>query len=290
VTDAFVSYAQHHEDVVLARALCPNRTTGFWIDVGAGDPIEGSVTAAFAERGWRGVNIEPRPEAYERLRAARPRDTNLQLDLGADADGATLAGVVAEHAPDRVDFLRVDAGCARALLDGAEWTSLRPRIVVVTRAAQPPDEWEPFLIEQGYRPTPFDGQTRFYASGDEPELADLLAAPANVNDHFVPYLWRHELEAASTLARLHADRAEIAFDQVSQMRDDLDAAQRITAQALDALRAAQRDAAAAHAAAAELDELRRAHDALLDTKLYRFTAPIRRLYGRLTRRLRRHAT
>ena len=47
----FVSYAQNHEDVVLARALHPDDRTGFWVDVGAGDPVVDSVTAAFAERG-----------------------------------------------------------------------------------------------------------------------------------------------------------------------------------------------------------------------------------------------
>src|SRR5680860_1737441 len=51
----FVSYAQNQEDVVLARALHPDDRGGFWVDVGAGDPVLDSVTAAFAERGWRGA-------------------------------------------------------------------------------------------------------------------------------------------------------------------------------------------------------------------------------------------
>jgi FkbM family methyltransferase len=83
--DPFVSYAQNQEDVVLARALHPDDRAGFWVDVGAGDPVLDSVTAAFAERGWRGVNVEPLPREYERLRAARPADTNLRAALGATA-------------------------------------------------------------------------------------------------------------------------------------------------------------------------------------------------------------
>jgi FkbM family methyltransferase len=83
--DPFVSYAQNQEDVVLARALHPDDRGGFWVDVGAGDPVLDSVTAAFAERGWRGVNVEPLPREYERLCAARPADTNLPVALGATA-------------------------------------------------------------------------------------------------------------------------------------------------------------------------------------------------------------
>ena len=83
--DPFVSYAQNREDVVLARALRPDDRRGFWVDVGAGDPILDSVTAAFAERGWRGVNVEPLPREHQRLCAARPADTNLRVALGARA-------------------------------------------------------------------------------------------------------------------------------------------------------------------------------------------------------------
>jgi FkbM family methyltransferase len=55
------------------------------VDIGAGDPVLDSVTAAFAERGWRGVNVEPLPREHERLCAARPADTNLRIALGARA-------------------------------------------------------------------------------------------------------------------------------------------------------------------------------------------------------------
>jgi FkbM family methyltransferase len=49
-----------------------------------------SVTAAFAERGWRGVNVEPLPREHERLCAARPADTNLRVALGATAGQGKL--------------------------------------------------------------------------------------------------------------------------------------------------------------------------------------------------------
>ena len=48
---------------------------GFYVDVGAADPEELSVTRAFYERGWSGINVEPRDEYFEKLILARPRDT-----------------------------------------------------------------------------------------------------------------------------------------------------------------------------------------------------------------------
>ena len=60
VTRSLVSYAQNYEDVMLWRAL-KHVDHGFYIDVGAYSPVEYSVTKAFYERGWRGINIEPHP-------------------------------------------------------------------------------------------------------------------------------------------------------------------------------------------------------------------------------------
>ena len=58
VTSRFVSYAQNFEDVILWRAL-HDVTPGFYIDIGANSPTIDSVTKAFYERGWRGINVEP---------------------------------------------------------------------------------------------------------------------------------------------------------------------------------------------------------------------------------------
>jgi hypothetical protein len=60
----FISYAQNNEDVLLWRAL-GHVQDGFYIDVGASDPVEHSVTRAFYDAGWRGINIEPLPAHIE---------------------------------------------------------------------------------------------------------------------------------------------------------------------------------------------------------------------------------
>ena len=53
----FLSYAQNMEDVMLHRALREVKQ-GFYVDVGANSPDLQSVTKAFYQAGWRGINIE----------------------------------------------------------------------------------------------------------------------------------------------------------------------------------------------------------------------------------------
>ena len=76
-----ISYAQNFEDVILWRIL-KHIKKGFYIDVGANDPIDMSVTKWFYEQGWNGINLEPVQEYYQRLCQDRPRDINLCLGAG----------------------------------------------------------------------------------------------------------------------------------------------------------------------------------------------------------------
>jgi len=82
----FISYAQNFEDVILFRAF-KDLATGFYIDVGANDPCEHSVTKAFYDRGWRGINIEPVKHWHDKLVAARPRDINVNQAI-SDQSGS----------------------------------------------------------------------------------------------------------------------------------------------------------------------------------------------------------
>ena len=81
---AFVSYASNQEDVILHRVFS-NVNRGCYIDVGAQDPVGDSVTKAFYDRGWRGINIEPVERYYRRLQQERPDEINIQALAGASA-------------------------------------------------------------------------------------------------------------------------------------------------------------------------------------------------------------
>ena len=163
----FISYAQNFEDVMLWRAL-KHVQQGFWIDVGTDHPDQLSVTRAFSDRGWHGINIEANPPSIARIVAARPRDITLAVAAGADTGSATffevvdtgmstldrgiaeqhrltgyeirehqvqlrtLASICAEHAPADIHFLKIDVeGAERDVLAGADFTSYRPWIVLV---------------------------------------------------------------------------------------------------------------------------------------------------------------
>jgi len=169
---ALISYAQNAEDIVLWRAL-GSVNKGFYIDVGAGDPVADSVTKLFSDVGWSGVNIEPMPEPFAALVAQRPRDVNLECAI-EDVAGTrayyrvatgnplstgdetiarqhrdagwsvhevpvvtrTLADVCDEYAPTDIHFLKIDVeGRERQVLAGADFTRYRPWVVVVESVA-----------------------------------------------------------------------------------------------------------------------------------------------------------
>ena len=165
---SFISYAQNFEDVILWRAL-KHIEQGFYIDVGAQDPEVDSVTKAFYDRGWRGINIEPIPQWFERLQKERPRDINLQLAAGRepgeviffeipDTGLSTAEKNIAERHktehgyPSRevkvavetltnlceryhlapIHFLKIDVeGMEKAVLEGLDLEKIRPWIILV---------------------------------------------------------------------------------------------------------------------------------------------------------------
>jgi FkbM family methyltransferase len=76
-----ISYAQNFEDVVLARVF-KGKADGFYIDIGAHDPDELSVTKHFYNLGWNGINVEPVPKSFNKFLKKRKRDVNLNFAIG----------------------------------------------------------------------------------------------------------------------------------------------------------------------------------------------------------------
>lgn len=254
------SYAQNREDVLLARAL-PART-GFYIDVGAADPYEHSVTKYFYELGWSGLNIEPQPGFVERLIVDRPRDRTLALVL-SDEPGSlvlqaapthpgwatteasvaaamrgqgialtpievparTLADVCAEHAPNQIDFLKIDVeGAERKVLAGGDFQRWRPRIVLIEATEQgsprPNHEgWEPLILENDYLFATFDGLNRYYVRREDAHLIPILQVPVNVFDDWYPFEYVRQitkLEAASAEERRLSQQLAQKVEQQAQ--------------------------------------------------------------------------
>ena len=164
----FVTYAQTFEDLMLWRALKHVRN-GFYIDLGASEPVIDSVTLAFYERGWSGINVEPAPETFGRLAAARPRDVNLNIAIGAEngerdfylvnggnglstfsqamseqfqSAGWTieptrtpvrrLADICRDYVRGPIHFLKIDIeGAEREALEGADLQTWRPWVILL---------------------------------------------------------------------------------------------------------------------------------------------------------------
>ena len=69
-----ISSAQNNEDVLLNRVFF-NQSSGFYVDIGAGDPNWDSVTNWFYRLGWRGINVDPNPIFMNSYSHWRKEDT-----------------------------------------------------------------------------------------------------------------------------------------------------------------------------------------------------------------------
>ena len=197
----FISYAQNFEDVMLWRAL-KHVDHGFYIDIGAAWPDFDSVTKAFYDRDWSGINVEPNPKLFKLFKKARQRDTNLCLavsdqegrqsmtfiaDTGLstlddtiakqhkkagwksfmrkEVDITTLSALWERHVPpgQPVHFLKVDVeGLEESVLSGNDWSKNRPWIIVV-EATLPSTQTESYA---GWEPILIDsGYIYAYADG-----------------------------------------------------------------------------------------------------------------------------
>lgn len=164
----FVSYSQNSEDVLLWRAL-GHISQGFYIDIGANDPVEHSVTKAFYDAGWSGISVEPLPSFHQAFLDQRPRDVNLAVAAGA-ANGEltlydvpavrgwaspeasvaelhrseghtvaeitvpvrTLAAICEEHVRGEIHFLKIDVeGFEGEVLRGMDFARWRPWVLVI---------------------------------------------------------------------------------------------------------------------------------------------------------------
>ena len=102
----FASFAQNGEDVVLWRAL-GHLDHGRYVDVGANDPTDDSVTRAFYDRGWRGIAIEPVSEYAQRFRDQRSEDLVVEAAITArSGDAITLHEVPGTGLSTVVDRFR----------------------------------------------------------------------------------------------------------------------------------------------------------------------------------------
>jgi FkbM family methyltransferase len=78
-------YGQKGEDVLLQSFFEPNYQ-GFYVDIGAFDPMVFSNTKHFYDRGWRGINIDANPYSIAIFNKKRNRDINVESGV-SDVSG-----------------------------------------------------------------------------------------------------------------------------------------------------------------------------------------------------------
>jgi hypothetical protein len=210
---SFRSYAQNFEDVMLWRAL-RHVEHGFYVDVGAGDPTHDSVTKAFYERRWHGMNFEPDEAHCRALLQQRPNDFTTQVAVSREYPLRMLLKGVRWP----IHFLKIDTdGQELEVLEGLDVTRHCPWIIVVEAMApggqaETHHEWEPLLLT-AYHFVYFDGLNRFYVANEHAELDKSFVAPPNVFDDFLvmraasaqtALLSQELVQMRTELARLHA--------------------------------------------------------------------------------------
>jgi FkbM family methyltransferase len=219
----FISYAQNFEDVMLWRAL-KNEKPGLYIDVGACDPRYDSVTCAFYERGWRGINVEPIQDSFTRIVRGRPDEINLQValheyvgtarmysvDRGSglstlekefanrcrfggrevteiEVPVTTLANICREYVTQAIHFLKIDVeGMEASVLAGGDFDNFRPWIILLE--ATKASACDQILSKVAYQFVYYDGLNRFYIAAEHfNKFSPAFNTPPNIFDDMITF-------------------------------------------------------------------------------------------------------
>lgn len=191
------TYSQYAEDLLLHR-LCDYKKDGFYIDVGANDPIVLSNTKKFYDLGWSGVNIEPNSNNFQSFIADRECDINLNVGVGSHtgsmsfykfvpdtlstfskkvadtltANGISLIGTETVHImpladvfksikKDRVDFISIDTeGHDMEVLMSNDWGRYRAHVICIEDESG--TEYDDFFKKYQYRKYAYNGLNSFF--------------------------------------------------------------------------------------------------------------------------------
>ena len=182
----FICHSQTFEDFILFY-LFYDINDGFYIDVGANDPVRFSTTKSFYDKGWHGINIEPLPDKYNLLKTFRKRDINLQFGIANKEGNMTLMVKACESSIfyDKnasnlkiininvttmsiickkfvpvgtiIQFLKIDVeGAEKFVLLGIDFVHYRPKVICIesniNKETNTPayKEWEDILIKNDY--------------------------------------------------------------------------------------------------------------------------------------------
>ena len=206
------------EDALKEQFFSGTRS-GFFVDVGANAPKDGSQTFAMESRGWSGVLVEPQPDLADALRRDRRAKVcavacstpdnagktltlylaGIQSSLKADfyAAGMQRAGTVAvpvmtldqvladADAPTPLDFVSIDVeGHDIEVLDGFDLARWQPRLLLIEDIVQNL-RLHRYLTRRGYRWFRRTGINSWYVPAGAPERVSLAGKLQFVRKYYL---------------------------------------------------------------------------------------------------------
>lgn len=197
---AQLHFSQFGEDLLL-QSLFKGVVNGFFVDIGAFDPVYFSNTYLLSKRGWKGINVEPNPNSFERFRSMRPNDINSQVAV-SDTEGIIpfkqegpiskivadqprghdvpiievnslrLDSILDQNLPQdqKIDLMTIDCeGHDHVVLGSNDWSRFRPQILLVEEFSDSKKNASSnFLESVDYCPLIRIGLTNFYVDHENP--------------------------------------------------------------------------------------------------------------------------
>lgn len=204
------SYPTENEDIILYHVL-KDETDIFYIDIGCNEPTIGSVTKLLYEkRNAHGINVDIENSMIELTNLERTRDINLCIGVGEkegiakfctqgefgglstmikdnefvkNKDYKEIRITTLERLCDEyilkgqsITFLKIDVeGMEKSVLNGANFTKYRPKIVIVESTLPCTDipsyqDWEYILHNNNYHFVYEHGVNRYYVSDENSYL------------------------------------------------------------------------------------------------------------------------
>ena len=190
------------EDELVWRSF-NRRTNGFFVEVGANEPQQGSQTWLLEQRGWRGILVEPLPQYHARLETNRPGSRLFKVACGPAVhapageffESATpahssfkphavdaqteyvrrltvpilsLNEILAEAGSPKVDFVSIDVeGAQLDVLEGFDLGRHRPGLLLIEDHLRSLS-CHHYLRKQKYRLVKRTGLNNWYIPQDEP--------------------------------------------------------------------------------------------------------------------------
>ena len=173
------SYSKAREDVMLKylfRKYLYKKQKGFYVDIGAFDPIVESNTKYLYSCGWSGINIDANPKSIEKFNLYRKRDINLNIGISEhfsekpffyfgkndsinsfsesflkknktvknvkkilQVQTEKLSSVLDLHLPDKqtIDLMDIDVeGLDFEVVKSNDWNKYRPKILMIEMEAK----------------------------------------------------------------------------------------------------------------------------------------------------------